>query len=57
MELIDLIENFWQLKELYAIFYAFILLFGSITSLTADLSPRISEEMLYNVLHKQSRKT
>ena len=55
MELIDLMENFWRFRELQAFFCAFILLFGSMTSLTADLFSRIFEEMLYNVLHKQLR--
>ena len=56
MELIDLMENFWQLKRFHAIFYAITLLFGSITGLGADLFYCISEEMLYNVLHRKLRK-
>ena len=48
MELIDLIENFWQLNEFYAIFYAFIFVFGSISGLRAEESSRIFRKMVYN---------
>ncbi len=51
IELIHLIENFWQFKRLQTIFCAFILLFGSITSLRAEESSRIFQKIVYNVLH------
>ena len=55
IELIHLIENFWPFKRLQTFFYAFILLFGSITSLRAEESSRIFQKIVYNVLHKQLR--
>jgi hypothetical protein len=49
--------NFLQAKEFYLFFCAFILLFGSMTGLTADIYVCIFREMLYNVLHRKLRKT
>ena len=49
--------NFLHAKEFYSFFCAFILLFGSISGLRADLFSRIFREMLYNVLHRKLRKT
>jgi len=48
MELIDSLWIFPQLKELYAIFFAIIFVFGSITGLAAEDCSRFFRKMVYN---------